>query len=342
MSASSYEAGNAIAAEFMYSIDNLHNEFRHVMQEIQHLDTRVQELQREMDRDRARYLKNSLSGSKLAHLPQKIERAQAEVVTLSDAKIALAQYAVTLLSRTDARLSHTRARVHEIQGEVFEPAPCIPPVNQGRASLEASARSLSDSSLRHESYNHIEVPDVVMPGTARQLSESVRTALSSGEPHDSQDSKSSNKKRRLAASSSSGRLATPNKRSASPAVAGSARGRRGGRHAAADASSPYASDSRDGRTQYTPDPQGRSQLAQVSQLAQEAEEDGPSGETAAADATDADDEDTRLYCFCQKRSYGEFHMGCVGLRTPPNKWYCTVCEKALAAANAGTVKRRKK
>ena len=55
----------------------------------------------------------------------------------------------------------------------------------------------------------------------------------------------------------------------------------------------------------------------------------------------AEDEDTREYCFCRTRSYGEmvgcendecpyewFHLECVGLKKPPSEsvvWYCPEC-----------------
>ncbi|KAH6914717.1 hypothetical protein BKA70DRAFT_1368605 [Coprinopsis sp. MPI-PUGE-AT-0042] len=60
-----------------------------------------------------------------------------------------------------------------------------------------------------------------------------------------------------------------------------------------------------------------------------------------------DEEDLTLYCFCQKRSYGDmigcdntdcpyqwFHIGCVGVKPPlPDKWYCPECSKQRSSSD---------
>jgi chromatin modification-related protein YNG2 len=91
---------------------------------------------------------------------------------------------------------------------------------------------------------------------------------------------------------------------------------------------------------------------------------------------DADDdaEDERLYCFCQKQSYGDmvacdnengcpyewvcdfvarhclsvltilfkFHLSCVGLKQPvPEKWYCDECLKSGAGVQSVRKSRKK-
>jgi len=72
---------------------------------------------------------------------------------------------------------------------------------------------------------------------------------------------------------------------------------------------------------------------------------------------DDDAEDERLYCFCQKQSYGDmvacdnengcpyewFHLSCVGLKQPvPEKWYCDECLKNGAGVQTAVRKGRKK
>ena len=61
-----------------------------------------------------------------------------------------------------------------------------------------------------------------------------------------------------------------------------------------------------------------------------------------------DDTDNQLWCFCQRKSYGQmvacdnqqcqftwFHYDCVGLKEAPEEgkiWYCPVCRNRLASA----------
>ncbi|KAG5647249.1 hypothetical protein DXG03_000784 [Asterophora parasitica] len=76
---------------------------------------------------------------------------------------------------------------------------------------------------------------------------------------------------------------------------------------------------------------------------------------------DGDGDDERLYCFCQKQSYGDmiacdneggcpyewFHLSCVGMKQPTSdKWYCSSCEplmgmKKAPAASTGRKGRKK-
>ncbi|EEB88466.1 hypothetical protein MPER_13687, partial [Moniliophthora perniciosa FA553] len=78
----------------------------------------------------------------------------------------------------------------------------------------------------------------------------------------------------------------------------------------------------------------------------DADEDAEGDEEA--DGEEDDDADDKLYCFCQKTSYGDmiacdnegscpyewFHLSCVGLSKPlPEIWYCSVCAAKMNSNN---------
>ncbi|KIY45999.1 hypothetical protein FISHEDRAFT_48556, partial [Fistulina hepatica ATCC 64428] len=89
----------------------------------------------------------------------------------------------------------------------------------------------------------------------------------------------------------------------------------------------------------------KSQLSQ--EIAQETEEAEAEGEV-----DEEYEEDPTLYCFCQKKSYGNmigcdntacpyqwFHVGCVGVKLPmPDKWYCPECTPRMLAGRRGRKK----
>lgn len=130
-------------------LDNLPNEVNHLLQEIKLKETRVQgtpsfffhtdwvlvseELQQEIDRDSARYIRHSLRSSssptptdpsqrapspKTAGLPAKIQASYAEIHEISNEKCLLAQRLIDLITRTRARLDSDIVKVKYLQGEV--------------------------------------------------------------------------------------------------------------------------------------------------------------------------------------------------------------------------------
>lgn len=93
------------------------------------------ELQQEIDKDSARYIRHSLRATsstaapspstpgpsaKSSLLPAKISASYAEISQLSSEKILLSQRIVDLITRTRARLDADLAKVRILSGEVIE------------------------------------------------------------------------------------------------------------------------------------------------------------------------------------------------------------------------------
>ncbi|KAF9488496.1 hypothetical protein BDN71DRAFT_1457120 [Pleurotus eryngii] len=341
VSVQNLEEAATVASEFIYSLDNLPNEVTHLLQEIKHRDARVLELQREVEKDSARYIRHQLrssnssnsnsnpnstatspaangktNGSSNAHLalPEKIDAAYVELNNLSDEKIALARRLVELFMRTRARLDIDLSKVRVLQGEVPEPLPSLVGLGKEETSPNVSVK--------------VEKPAPLTDSVLRKAESMLKSAQATGIPVDRGSPTPSNggnptKKRKLAASAS---IKLPARASTPPAPA-------------PPITTPIPR-SRLSR-QIHPPPVAK-KLEEDEEMEGEAEE-----EAEEDDEEDADDE--RLYCFCQKRSYGDmiacdnegkcpyewFHLGCVGLKQPtPEKWYCSEC----LSKGAGTIK----
>ncbi|KAF8898746.1 hypothetical protein BD779DRAFT_1485362 [Infundibulicybe gibba] len=326
-SAQNMEEAANIASEFIYSVDNLPQEVAHLLAEIKHKETRANELQQEIDKDSARYIRHSIRASaastpspssrapspKSMLLPAKISESYAQIDNLISEKCILAQRLIDLISMTRARLDADLAKVRILQGDVVEtlssyspgPGPGTPadsyatlgrnPTLQITESLRNALATPSKAELRRS------------PGTP-----ALASSASIGP--------SATKRRRLAASASIKLIpaASPTKhRSASPTT--------NALMAEKSYSHPRSRLSRQIHPKEDPEPE------------MEVDED----EDEDAEGEDADGEDERLYCFCQKQSYGDmiacdnengcpyewFHLNCVGLKQPmPEKWYCSVCK----------------
>ncbi|KAJ7124735.1 hypothetical protein C8R43DRAFT_898879 [Mycena crocata] len=352
----SLEDASTIVSEFIYSLDNLPNEVAHLLQEIKEKEIRAQELQQEIDKDSARYIRHSLKASNSAAssatsvspspaasrapspksmlLPGKISAAYAEINELSSEKCILAQRIIDLVSRTRARLDADLTKVRVLQGEIPD---------QSLSARVARAPSVTSTPLVEA-----EVYLGASRNPASQISENLRTALggSASLPDMRQQvpltpvlassasisSGPLQKKRRITATTpSSIKLApvaapTPPRRSASPLTS-------------AAAANAHAHTSHK-----------RSRLSRQIHPREDVDMDADGEE-------DNEGEDENLYCFCQKQSYGDmiacdnddcpyewFHLSCVQLSQPtPEKWYCRECvEKGFAAGASGARKGRKR
>lgn len=340
------EAAN-IASEFIYSIDNLPHEVSHLLQEIRHREMRSQELQQEIDKDSARYIRHSLRASssvppsptsrapspKSSLIPDKITSSYEELRELANEKRDLAQRLIDLITRTRVRLDSDLNKVRVLQGDVgveYVPSGGLKPIS---ATPLSSFDSMTTAGRN----------------PAQAISESLRNALatplvevrqSPGLPSTtaSASASSATKRRRITTTTSVkiSPVASPTKhRSASPTTTANAS------HATSHQRSRLS------RQIHPP-------AVEDVDMDAEGEED--------AEGEDAEGEDERLYCFCQKQSYGDmiacdnegecpfewFHLTCVGMKQPtPEKWYCSTCEpkikaKLAAAAQPKTKKATKK
>ncbi|KAF9001762.1 hypothetical protein BDQ17DRAFT_1426419 [Cyathus striatus] len=381
-----YEEAANMVSEFIYSIDNLPHEAAHILQEMKNKETRVQELQQEIDKDTARYIRHALrtpsSGStsgqstpgsappqppparepspKSAPLPGKIAAAYAEIHTLSNEKCALAQRIVDLVQRTQARLDTDLVKIRVLQGE--PPEGLGPPITMpGLLGLGIGATGSAADAL-------------VASGRdpALKITESLRNVLAAGGAINagiggstsasgaSTPSSHANKKRKTGAATSiplppvlkltpssvaavtaGSTKSTKARRSSSPSVTPSrSRAARNTGHGASRLSK-----------QIIPEPDDVDMDAEGEEDA-EGEIDGEGENFEEGD----EGEDERLYCFCQKQSYGDmigcdndncpyewFHLNCVGMKQPlPDKWYCTVCISKGAGPVQPPKKGRKK
>ncbi|KAF8238572.1 hypothetical protein L208DRAFT_1241294 [Tricholoma matsutake] len=327
------EAAN-VASEFIYSLDNLPHEVAHLLQEIKHKERRAHELQQEAEKDSAKYIRHSLRASssnpsspsrppspKSSLLPGKISASYAEIHRLSSEKCVLAQALVDLVTRTRARLDSDLAKVRMLQGETSDYL----------GTLSSASSGVATSADAHT---------VTGRNPAVQVGESLRNALAAGPTlADVKQGSGASvaatppstvpSERRLAATASIKlNSASPTKRrSASPTT-----------------TAPLNSSH----------PRVASRLSRQSITRQDTDvEEGDED----AEGEDADADDEKLYCFCQKHSYGDmiacdneggcpfewFHLSCVGLKQPtPEKWYCSVCsQKKIGGPTIGRKGRKK-
>lgn len=304
-----FEEAASVASEFIASLDNLPNEVRHLLQEIEIKDQQCQEIQQDIAKDQSKYIKSLLKqcsflpdwrnsdtdSNPKTHLPGRISAAYAQIEALSSEKMSIARQIIHLLTRTRARLDADLSRVRILQGESPED---IRPSVVAPLSAPSYGTKHCDSSV------------IGVVGPVIQIGESLRTAattattttgLGKSDTIHSISGLGYNKKRRLTTNTSI-KLSSP---------------------------APTAATS-------------RSRLSRQSRVQQEEETAVAAEDLEGDDAEEEEEEeDLTLYCFCHKQSYGDmigcdnatcpyqwFHITCVGVKTPlPDKWYCLECIK---------------
>lgn len=323
-SATALEEAAYIASEFIYSIDNLPSEVSHILQEIRHKDNRAQELQNEIDKDTARYIRHSMRAStnatpltaspiprapspKSLAIPGKVAAAYAEIKVLSGEKEELAQKLVDVMQSTRTRLDVELNKVRVLQGE---PVDTLPTPGRGMPVLVPN-----DPSFRNP---------------ALAVTESLRNALGVLPIADTSSisvaGSSSNKRRKVGTATPSIKIPT---RSASPTVSAPATGSAHARSRLSRQIHPPVQD-------------------EDEEMDAEAEDDGEG---------DDGDGDDRLYCYCQSQSYGDmiacdnegdcpyewFHLSCTNIKGPtPERWYCDYCKEKLVVVEKTTTRKGRK
>ncbi|KAJ4470953.1 hypothetical protein J3R30DRAFT_3300280 [Lentinula aciculospora] len=326
VSAQSLEDAANIATEFIYSLDNIPNEIKHILEEITHKESRVQELQHQIDSDSARWVRYSLRGANtsagsspsllypskpIAHLPAKIKQSYAEIEQLSAEKLALAERVVDLINRTYTRLGVDLSRSRALQGELSTEVTrgmsmSASPSLSGAIPAAYQTTALTDS-----------LKQALHPGQMTEIRSAVVNTPAAGPP----PKMSASIERKVTASAS---IKLPPSRSISPAAP----------------ATKSASHTRSRLSRQTHPPPRHTKIEET----EEDEDEEP--EIEAADGDDEDD-DHKLYCFCQKPSAGDmiacdnsgcpyewFHLECVGITEPPpdtTKWYCPHCINKVTA-----------
>ncbi|KAF9559677.1 hypothetical protein CPC08DRAFT_690862 [Agrocybe pediades] len=336
-----YEEAATVAADFISSLDNLPQEVQHLLQEIKIKDQRCYELQQDIAKDQAKYIKSALKQSappstsivqgnsrtaspvttptsthSKAHLPARISNAYAELEALSNEKTEIAQRILNLLTRTRSRLDSDLTRVRTLQGEPTEDVrnPYIPNIPS-----VAQLRSASPYGLKRAESGLSGTNAVI------QLGESLRNATHADNviSISAASGPSYTKKRKINANTSI-KLPSP-----APVAVQS--------HSTASHSRSRLS---------------RQSTARAQQQQQQEEEDLDADAEGEEDIEEDAEEDLTLYCFCHKQSYGDmigcdnpdcpyqwFHISCVGVKTPlPDKWYCPECIKAKQEKRKGRKK----
>ncbi|KAI6024457.1 hypothetical protein EDC04DRAFT_246392 [Pisolithus marmoratus] len=334
----SLEEAATIASEFISTLENLPSEIQFLLQELRAKETQSQDLQQEITRDSHKYIRHVLrsdpeGSSKDKDRPsptppvEKIKSAQKTLDQLADAKVAIAERIVNLLSRKRSRLDYDLARVLALQGEP-DPAAIVAGAAQPILSSGTAIGSTGSG--------------YILGGRnpAAQINESLRNAFAGGMPVPlsaggslapvgtrSGVEESAYKKRKLTTQESI-KLPSP----APSYVPSTGRGRRKKRGVSSEVD--------DFEVEFTEETQG-------AEDAEGEEVDGEEGD---------DGEDKELYCFCQKLSYGEmiacdnagcafqwFHLPCVNLKQPlPERWYCAECTKQGMGATSATGRKGRK
>ncbi|KIK71461.1 hypothetical protein GYMLUDRAFT_211735 [Collybiopsis luxurians FD-317 M1] len=353
VSAQSLEDAANIATEFIYSLDNIPNEIRHLLEEIKHKESRVQELQYQIDSDSARWIKHTLRSANhngsgpstpsssptkpVGHLPAKIKQSYAEIEQLSTDKLALAERVVELLTRTSTRLAVDLNRARVLQGE---PPTEVIPGSVLLASASASLSSLS-SAAAATAGAAASAGSGVGAGTGHGSAGSGLVASTIG------DSLKQALNASFSASDSSTRLASLNTPSSAPPTKKrkvTATSTPSIKVPASRSISPVAPTTK--AVSHT-----RSRLSRQSYTAHvnqnKVSEPEPEEEEEEEPDPEDEDGDDKLYCFCQKPSAGDmiacdnnacpyewFHLECVGITEPPpasTKWYCPFCINRVTA-----------
>ncbi|KAA1466560.1 hypothetical protein DENSPDRAFT_831411 [Dentipellis sp. KUC8613] len=304
------EEAAAIAAEYIATLENLPGEVQHLLTEIKHKESRSQEVQSEIQKETAKYIRHSLRNgatavsAKDSQIPQKIKDDYVEIDRLAEEKMLLSQRMIDLITRARARLDFDLSKVLVLQGD-------LDPGQQGTYVMTArNPVQQINESLR----NAMALPEAlpVQPVV-------TATAPTGGAPL---------KKRRVAAAVSTPSIKLP---SPAPAVSQPPAQRSRGSHAQSHRPSPARS--RRVVSSVGPDEDAEGE-EDVEDMAEEGE----------------DNEDKSLYCFCQERSWGEmiacdnpecayqwFHLQCVNVKAPlPEVWFCSECiEKGAAGGYVG-------
>ncbi|KIL66978.1 hypothetical protein M378DRAFT_9674 [Amanita muscaria Koide BX008] len=350
------EAAN-IASEFIYSIDNLPNEVQFLLSEIRVKDTRAQEIQQEIDRDSAKYVRSGISSpssssssssstiaasspiisragspkpnaasvaTAASSAPAKIAASYAEIQQLCDEKCALAQRLIELINRTRARLEHDLAKVRVLQGE---------PVDYTGTATSGIGLGLTSG-----------VGGLGVIGAAGGVGKLNGTpmigsaAVAGGAGLAGVDGAlGRNPALQLSESIRSALRASPSVNAAESASAGgtgsATKRRRLGTSASIKLTTPSRRRSASPATTVTTTTHThqRSRLSRQVMPPEESEEEAE-GEENAEEMEDVDaDDDDKIYCFCRKKSFGDmiacdnegncpyewFHLSCVGLKQPP-------------------------
>ncbi|KAF8528824.1 hypothetical protein BU17DRAFT_19878, partial [Hysterangium stoloniferum] len=298
------EEAQAIASEYIQSLDNLPAEVQHHLAEIRDKENRIAEMQARITPKAASYLRHATRGGaqkeKDSQIPDKIAAEHAKMAVLAEEKVHSAERIVQILKRAMGRLDGDLSRAMERGGE---------------SMLESSAAATTG--IGRTGVNELLKGALGLEGGVVASTGGANGVIATSHPPPKSESRlffrwSNYTDFRI------GRRLNSTAPTASPA------GGLEGTHPRSRLSTTHRN--------CTTSPSSRRATSELNKDADaEGEEDGedPSG----------DPEDKTLYCTCQSLSYGKmvgcdnvscpyqwFHLACVGLQDPlPKHWFCPAC-----------------
>ncbi|KAJ7579698.1 hypothetical protein C8J56DRAFT_867689 [Mycena floridula] len=326
-----FDDAQNLATEFIWSLDTVHHEVRHLLEELKHKETRAQDLQDQVDYDSARYMRSTSDSASL--LPAKMcvsfscrfslkgflssASSYAEIHALSSEKTIICHRIVKLVEKTRAHLDFEVGKIKILFGEDLPP-PSFHPVTSREVTPTAN---------------------LALHGrdTVAQINETLTNSLA--------ETPQGNKRRRLTSATSAVAVSS-NLKVVTPV----------------QAASPPPSTKRPVRTRPSTviqvtkppksDPVTRT-TKEKKRAVMDADVEMKVEESATPeDAEDVEDDgDDKNYCLCQKPSFGDmiacdgkgcpyewFHISCIGLKGPlgDDPWYCSHCAEAGLPGNVST------
>ncbi|KAF9534597.1 hypothetical protein CPB83DRAFT_842582 [Crepidotus variabilis] len=329
-----FEEAATVAAEFITSLDNLPKEVEHLLQEIRIKEQKCQELLQDTAKDQARYIKSTLktmpasiglpsgaNGKKsTSPTPAPIGLSSkahlpGRIVSAYAEVETLNEEKIALAHRLINLLSLTRARLDSdlVKVRTLQGEP-LEEIQASSLAVANQAQLIVSAPIPAK---RLETP-ISGISTVAQINESLRNATTGLQIDPS--SSAGYKKRRLTTNTSI-KLPSP-----APSIV------------------PQSSTST----------VSRSRLSRLARMQMDEEEVEPEPDAEGDEEFEGEDaeEDSTLYCFCHKQSYGDmigcdnpdcsyqwFHLTCVGVKQPlPDKWYCPECSKNRSDKRKGRKK----
>ncbi|KAJ7595077.1 hypothetical protein C8J56DRAFT_855779 [Mycena floridula] len=293
------EDAQNLATEFIWSLDTVHREVRHLLEELKHKETRAQDLQEQVDHDSARFMRSKSDSTNL--LPEKIARTYEEIHSLCSDKASICQRIIDLIQRTSARLDSEVGKIKILTGEDL-PAPAFHPIISREVTPAAANFALNGRDA------------------ASKINDSLKDALS----------ENGNKRRKLTAAASSIAISS-NLKAITPAASPPPTNKRGvrARPSTTQVAKPLKSEkTTKEKKRVDVDVEMKADEPELVPEVIE-EDDGDDRNYCICQKPSYGD---MIACDGQGCPYEWFHLSCLGLKGPlgDDPWYCSHCAEAPA------------
>ncbi|KZV62469.1 hypothetical protein PENSPDRAFT_591385 [Peniophora sp. CONT] len=317
--ATNMEEAAVVAADYISSLDNLPAEIAHLLAEIEHKDRRYNEIYAEIQKDGQKYVRHSKrDGTPMSAKDGQIPDKVQKLFVEAD---KLCEEKIKLAERIDALIARTRARLdHDLIKVLKLQGEEVPP------SLSSSSYVSTSRSAAQAINESFRAASITLPEALPMTPVAAAGSPASAPPP---------KRRKITQTQSVAAIKLP---SPAPVAIPPARAAR--------------------LAQQTPRSR-RGSPARLTSRKTTSPLDNDEDAEGEEDVENVDEnEDSEIYCFCQKPSFGEmigcdnedcayqwFHISCVKIRMPlPEQWYCSDCIKkgyALSVNQAGNKKKKR-